>query len=1097
MAEDKTKAIQTQNVKLGERVLQERNLELVLPNWKEVIEQVEQIRKTAIEIASDSKKDDKFDFNNVISILGERGSGKSSVLLTLRKKLMNLKYESGEMNGDVFLDVIVPEMLEDSSDILGVILLNFKTYIEWNREKINKHYQKVHRMRESNGDTFNSCLFMEKNQLDILWDKVFSLYIYRKKGANKVIEENFSGVSHYTEERKEALVSELELSAKLRLFFDELICALNGSNPGSHLIFICFDDVDLNPKRCNEVLNVVLKYMNYPNIVTFISGDIDKFQEDMVSELLLQHEGYLFINENFVGKKTMLESQKELVYDFLKKIMPYSRRFSLRKLNAQSKMNFHIIESDPNESKTVPMKELIGRFFDENERPYEYDGTANDYISSLFQIFDDKPRGLLNVYSYLYSNDQFINNKSNEIEQLLAYYQKLFEMIIETNSDLRKNREYIQELYTLLKNEDMWYQPILLEIHHDKLRVELIDNRRKLTKMEVILIIHLLYFIESMVKRNVNTISGKEYSQDLNLALGIVDDQRLIPYTNDVRNVFAFYSELNRVFDNDQMASIFDKRIYANKYFEIIDNFFGDYEDRFSDDSVWLEHYKYISDHDGKKMMDIKDKILDDFKEFEFDLSILDKLDSGTNKFYIEEFIEENRLRHLLESDDYEVKKMKFVDYSLFYYFSRTINASERDEVLKNTESELNSIKTKLQIVREIMLKNQFRMSYVLSKEYIKLDDINKKRGNVEVDVELAIKEIKLFKDYLRDEINFFINTRSKANETLLKIRVGDGRIKVKYPRISLSDESLKEISNYLEGLKANDKKAEINTNNYVKDHRIINWIEEYPDFSELHYGTEGQTKKGNAYVLYFMDEGIPPVTKTRTINAFNRYALIHFYSITLEALNELLGNLESSQIIFLLQNLQMKISESENGRINEEYIFEQLEWVYYVIEKMNFSRIKSALNERNALNTIYKMRNDLLLKFESLEVQYQSHEIDIHQLGKLITKLRDETLISELKSVQRRLLTTGSVNKDSFDTLIKRMETYLNSMNADSYATIELKGLADNLCKPEERNAISMEINRVRNEARERLYQLELEQLIKATAYVYDRQASSKGALV
>ncbi|KMZ42852.1 MULTISPECIES: hypothetical protein [Bacillales] len=1091
MAEDKTKAIQTQNVKLGERVLKDSNLELVLPNWKEVMDQVEQIRKTAIEIATDSKKDDKFDFNNVISILGERGSGKSSVLLTLRKKLMNLKYESGELYGDVFLDVIVPEMLEDSSDILGVILLNFKTYIERNREKINKHYQKVHRMRESNGDTFNSCLFKEKNQLDILWDKVFSLYIYRKKGANKVIEENFSGVSHYTEERKEALVSELELSAKLRLFFDELICALNGSNPGSHLIFICFDDVDLNPKRCNEVLNVVLKYLNYPNIVTFISGDIDKFQEDMVSELLLQHEGYRFINKKFVEQRTMLESQKELVYDFLKKIMPYSRRFSLRKLDAQAKMNFQIIDSEQSEFKTVPMMELIGRFFDENERPYEYNGKGNEFISSYFQIFDDKPRGLLNVYSFLYSNDQFSNNYLNDrkmdYEHLLAYYQKLFVMIIETNTNLRRNRKFIENLYTMTNDQII---PILLEIHHDKLRVELMDHGQKIPKTEMILIIHFLYFIESMVERNVSNISGKEYSQDLNLALSLVDNQRLIPHTTDVRNVFALYSELNRIFDIDQMSTIYDKRIYLNKYFKIINEHFGDYAERFADDSIWLEHYKYISDSDGKKMLDIKDKILEEFKEFKFDLSILDDWESRRRE--ILKNINNDELKILIEKERYEDVRKSFEDYSLYFYFVRTINAEERRAVFKNVKNELRHLTRKLQTMHEIMMNNQFRMSVDLSQAYFKLEkNFNHQEG---LDIELAIKKLKLFQKFLEDEIQFFINTRSVSNEKLLINRVNDGRVILRINNVTLSDDKGRSHYNYLKILSFSNDQLTLDYR--PQDSRVINWTTVDNQFVELLSDSETKMKNENVYEM-FIKEGIPGVTQTKMINAFNRYSLIHFYCFILENVDELLGNLESSQITILLYDLDEKIKADQYGENNETNILKWLEQTYRSISLHIYYAIKEFLDESNALNIIYKMRNELLAKFDALEEQYQSHEVDIHQLGKLIAKLRDETLILELKSVQRRLLTTGSVNKDSFDTLIKRMETYLNSMNADSYATIELKGLASNLCMPEERNVISMEIKRVRNEARERLYQLELELLIHAAAYVYDRQVPSKGALV
>ncbi|TGV31296.1 hypothetical protein EN829_033495 [Mesorhizobium sp. M00.F.Ca.ET.186.01.1.1] len=1089
MRKENLAGIQTQNVKLGERILQEKNLELVLPNWGEVIEQVEQIRKTAIQIAAqdDSKKGEKFDFNNVISILGERGSGKSSVLLTLREMLMKKKAE--EANKDVFLDVIVPEMLEDSSDILGVILLNFKSYIDLNREKINKHYQRERKTIGVNSETFNSCLFKEKNQLDILWENVFKFYIYRKKGVNKVIEENFSGVAHYTEERKEALSSELELRAKLQLFFDELIRAINGSNPGSHLIFICFDDVDLNPKRCNEVLNVVLKYMSYPNIVTFISGDIIKFQEDMVGELLLQYEGYRFIDKHLVEQRTMLDSYKELVYDFLKKIMPYSRRFSLRQLTAQAKMNFQIIESGPEESATVPMRELIGKFFGEKEKPYEYNGGPNSYISSLFHIFDDKPRGLLNVYSYLHSNDQFVNHDS---EHLLANYQKLIEMIVETNIHLRKNKLFIQKLYTLTTDRDMQQHSILLEIHHDKLRVELMDHDQAIPKAEMVLIIHLLYFIESIVTRDVSAISGKDYSQDLNLALGLVDNQRLIPYTNDVRNVFGLYSELNRIFDIDQMSSIYDKRIYLNTYFEIIDSFFADYEDRFSDDSIWLEQYKYISDEDGKKQLDIKEKILEEFKEFKFDLSTLDDWEARRNELLSNEEANENRLLYLLEESPIELKKKEFEDQSVYFYFFRTIDVAERKETFRSVKNELALFKRKLNLAHDIMFKNQFRMSVDLSQAYLKLTRESNKIKTEDLVVDLSMKQLKLFQDYLRDEIQFFMNTRSLANEKLLINRIKEGRVLLKLRGHSVFDEKKEVHHDYLNTF--HFSKAPVPSDFAGQENRVFQWAAFYPDFAEFSSDADTRQNSDAIYEMY-IKEDVATGVQTKMINAFNRYTLIRFFSVTLESVDELLGNLESSQINILLHDLDKKIKEKNYGENNEVNISQRLERMYQWISGYFYYTIKNFIDDHNALNTIYKMRNELLANFESLEEQYRSHEIDIHQLGQLIAKLRDETLIAELKSVQRRLLTTGSVNRDSFDALLKRMDTYLKSMNAESFATIELKELASNLCKPEERNAISMEIERVRNEARERLYRLELEILINAAAYVYDQQAS-KGVM-
>ncbi|WP_458125861.1 hypothetical protein [Paenibacillus sp. Z3-2] len=1097
-----------QSIRIGERILNDENLQLILPNWKEIETQVEQIRATAVQVTTErlksSKPVERLDFNNVISILGERGSGKSSVLLTMRDKLMK-KDEK-----DIFLDMIIPEMLEDTSDILGVILLNLKKFIDSRRNEIDGFYQKQRRARSSsNKDTFNSCIYKDKTELDVLWDKVFSLYIYRKKDYSKVIEENFSGVTNYTEERKEALVSELELTVKLNLLFDELILVLNGAQTGKHLIFICFDDVDLNPKRCNEVLNVVLKYLNHSNIVTFISGDITKFQEDMISEMLIQHQGFQFIDRTFVDKRTMLESQQELVYDFLKKIMPYSRRFMLQKLDSWAKMNFTVNDAGNARSEKLNMKELIGRFFkDDRELPYQYYITEEvkgeqlvtikvQNIPSFFNIFDDKPRGLINLYSYLHFSEDStrekhrVNNNlklsgdetshfSEDFERLIAYYKKLFTMIIETNASLRKHREFLLNLYTLTNSHTDKGNPIVIEIHHERLRFEFIDNHKNISQEEKILIIHFLYFVESLVTTSIILIDGKEYSRALNLALGVIDGQRIIPHTYDVRNVFAMYSELNYIFQNDQLNQIYDKRLYTKKYLEIITNKFSDHGTRFSDDPLWLNNYDLISNDIEKNKLDIKNKILEDFKEFSFDVRILDRMLSRRHNKYLNNDVEAapiNRRR---------LKKLtsRFVDYSLYYYFSRTVDIEERNEYFEKVNQTRGQLVKVGTIVDQVIQSNRFRISPEVSKKYDTLEiDIER------LDVEIEIKRLQLFKQFLKEEIDFFIKTRSRSNETILKNRIKDGKISI---FIELELDSYKKELNeeHLEYLSSIQNKIfNIENKNMIEDNRIRQIRELYVDFNEIAEGTD-VIEKGNNYSLYY-ELGLFKGTVTRAVNAYNTFIKIHFYNVMVVVINELIDDLESSQILLLLQEIQ---ENNIDNLMNEHSLVGELEEQQHIIKETICNSLKYKLDSPNALNSIYTYRNELLTELDKLQDQYSINEIQIQKINQLITKIPAESLKAELRNVQRKLLVSGLVNKAEFDEIEKRMKIYLDNLELktdemDSYVVIELKSLAKNLSRKEEMSETSKEIHRVKNEAQERLNDLALEQTIYALAYLYHQK--------
>lgn len=1083
-----------QSITLGERILDDESLYLVLPNWQEVINQIQQIKQTAIQVAEyrDNKKGEQqpFDYNNVISILGERGSGKSSVLLTLLQKLKT----SVGGSRDVFLDVIVPELLEDSSDVLGVILLNFKAYIESNKEQITKHYQSNRRGRDVQNDSFNSCLYKEKTKLDELWDKVFTLYIYRKKGSHKVMEEHFSGVSHYTQERKEALISELELREKLREFFDELIVALNGSVKGGHLIHISFDDADLNPRRCYEVLNVVLKYLNHPNIVTFVSGDIWKFQEDLVGELLLQHHGQHFRNVRMGDNGTVLHSQKELAYDFLKKIMPYSRRFSLQKLSSIAKMDFKLSANKLNDedSNTVQepasLQQLINYFFEGYENPFEWINKEDDRgasplkLSSVFSIFDDKPRGLLTFYSYLYSNLTFISASSGEFEQrddyytrMYAYFQKMFAMIIETNNLLRKHQNRVLSLYTLTGGGGP-HDTILIEVHHDKLLLDIQDFPLA-QRHEFVMIIHFLFFAEMIVKRDFGIINSREYSIAINNALGITDSQRVIPVAYDIRIVFALYSELSRVFNVSQIKDIYNNKIYFNKYVKIIRQSFANYNNLFAGDTTWLDHYDKLSETYNRKLVDIKQTLLEQFKEFSFDTSVLDRLT-------LEYYESNGYLFRTSLNEDFPANMQTFEELSIYF---NMIYAKMGD----SNQHEFEEIERKARLIDDIMHEKQFGMGIDISRAYDKLYDRRVMYDETDIVIRLDhnISKLKIFRAYLIEQMQRLIKTRSIYNEKLLVNRINDGRMRVMYQKAQYDYSELNYDLNLPSvGGKENEMEQ------YYQNQRIIRWDHQYPYLKDLSDGEDTNNKKSKTARLFILsDANIPNSTETKTVNAFNRYLLIQFFASRVDIVDEMMNELETSYIVFVLQEIEATYKHifdmfEENNSEGAASVA-----LMNCISNMKLlyqAQLSEDIEKRDALNRIFKMRNELLKKFESLQAQYEMKHVAMQQLNTLITKIRDETLVSELKNIQRKLLSTGSVSQESFDSLLNRMKSYLGGMEDNrSYAVIELKDLSRNLVKRPEKSIVGEEMKRIVNEAKERVYRMQLEELIQAAAYVYNKQ--------
>nr|WP_325259573.1 hypothetical protein [uncultured Oscillibacter sp.] len=108
---------------LGARTLQEAEINLSLPTYSKLQEQIDTIRKNAVayQNAGTENRDSRNAFLrpqviNNLSILGHRGSGKSSILKTLYHDL------EAEKEKNILLPPIVPENLESHMTLLSSLL---------------------------------------------------------------------------------------------------------------------------------------------------------------------------------------------------------------------------------------------------------------------------------------------------------------------------------------------------------------------------------------------------------------------------------------------------------------------------------------------------------------------------------------------------------------------------------------------------------------------------------------------------------------------------------------------------------------------------------------------------------------------------------------------------------------------------------------------------------------------------------------------------------------------------------------------------------------------------------------------------------------
>ncbi len=172
-------------VKIGARTLDKEELKILLPNNEELDEQIVNIRKVAKAVREQrrtnkkGKYEENFsfsefdkDYNNVFSILGGRGSGKTSVLLTLKKR-----YTPEKTHDDIMLPLIVPEEMSEGSNMLGWMISLFEEEVQ----KIEKEMSYIERERnETENNYYKNGSIIKNNPLRKKYNELKRNFFLRK-----------------------------------------------------------------------------------------------------------------------------------------------------------------------------------------------------------------------------------------------------------------------------------------------------------------------------------------------------------------------------------------------------------------------------------------------------------------------------------------------------------------------------------------------------------------------------------------------------------------------------------------------------------------------------------------------------------------------------------------------------------------------------------------------------------------------------------------------------------------------------------------------------------------------------------------------------
>jgi len=354
----------------------------------EIFERIDRIAEemgTIAQTASDDKvqyvrkaKDGEW-YQNVISILGERGSGKTILLLSARaclgidkddlpcgytkeKENEKIKHErvGKKVNGDILLPVIQLEYFGPEDTLITWILTYLKDYVENtnNRDNFNEKIQ-----QDGDDDGINPSDFIEEMRHD---EALFS-----RKFAPYLAEQNITAVD-FQRETLNVVNAQDRFMRNWRRLVNGLIVKDTKSRKESTattreqhpFLIIPIDDADLNPAALPVIMQQI-QLLQHPNVLFLFSVNMRSLSSMMyISQLELntnRTDAQPVVNfNNLIGHELReVEDVRSDAKNKISKYLPHKYRVKIQPLSPKQRLDFKPLVKNEKTQTFVQLLEKI------------------------------------------------------------------------------------------------------------------------------------------------------------------------------------------------------------------------------------------------------------------------------------------------------------------------------------------------------------------------------------------------------------------------------------------------------------------------------------------------------------------------------------------------------------------------------------------------------------------------------------------------------------------------------------------------------------------------------------------------------------------
>lgn len=411
--------------------------------------------------------------NNIIAFCGERGSGKSSVMLSFMKTLENagknldkfyFKEEIRSNNWSTQI-IIDPSMFDGVHNIVDIVL----THIYYNfHEAYNQDNQKIDQ-------------YERQEMLSLLAKTYKSLSII--KNQEKMLDDEYDVSGNIS--KLQNLGESTQLRKSLRQLVErylEIIPKLeNRTGQNSEKLLIAIDDLDLCSEYAYEMAEQIRKYLILPNVIIFMAIKIEQLEMGVEEK---NRGDFRNIIAGRKGDAILEQEMRDMAERYVTKLVPKARRIYLPKLEStqvnlelESEVQLENIKEygETIENKIVRLiREKTGVILIpvENSKNYFVPGNLREFVNLvLFLDGMKQPNGskqiiLENIYDFhSYFLEEMLRQDVNG-ERLT----ELLEVVASDDNLINYNMgAYIDRLLVEKKKEANVYETLIYEFPNTSL----------------------------------------------------------------------------------------------------------------------------------------------------------------------------------------------------------------------------------------------------------------------------------------------------------------------------------------------------------------------------------------------------------------------------------------------------------------------------------------------------------------------------------------------------------------------------------------------------------------------------------------------------